>query len=431
MGEHRWDSVHAQVNSCALTGAAAFFAGIPGAVIVMNGPLWCYYYALRYLEKPCPAIGTRFFCSQVDNHTVVYGTEEYLLDVLQDIRQNLQPSVILIENSCSVTLIGDDIAGIAGQAGMSCPVVCIDSGGLHGGFWEGYRAAGQAYFSMMPLQKRGMVQPHSVNLLGCTVGYYNAASDVRELKRMLELAGYQVVACPGAGSSREELEAMSRAELNLVIHEELGGELARYLQQEYGIPYLSLLPPYGAAGSWDWLKTLGETMWMGEQSLKAVQQEADHLKRHIRTAILELERLWGNMSFKRALVAAPSSVALGMAQAVRTEWADCDIMTAAVYDDKWSYSVPSAIDIIVDGYNDSQALETQLAQLSGGLLLGTSNEKSILQQQAVTDVVSQNIALPVYDEVLFGDRPFMGFRGTSHMVERLWNQYISFCQRGW
>lgn len=233
-GKEQWDNVCTQVNTCALTGAAAFFAGIPDAAIVANGPLWCYFYARRYLEKSCPSIGQRFFGTQPDNNAVVYGTEECLLELLQLVRESSSPSVLLIENSCAVSLIGDDIAGIATQATMPCPVICIDSGGLIGGFWEGYKAAAKAYFDAMPLNPRRMVKPRTINLLGCTTGYYNAKSDLQELKRMLTLAGYQVLASPGAGSSTAEITTMAQAELNLVVHEELGGDMAKYLQQQYG-----------------------------------------------------------------------------------------------------------------------------------------------------------------------------------------------------
>ncbi len=68
--------------------------------------------------------------------------------------------------------------------------------------------------------------------------------------------------------------------------------------------------------------------------------------------------------------------------------------------------------------------------LIGGLLLGSSNEKALLQQKAVPNVLYQNIALPVYDEIILSTRPFMGIRGACHMNERLWNQYISRCQQG-
>ncbi|QDR81173.1 nitrogenase component 1 [Sporomusa termitida] len=429
-GKERWDNVCTEGNTCALTGAAAFFAGIPDAAMVVNGPLWCYFYALRYLEKSCPNISNRLFCTQTDHTAVVYGTEEYLLEVLQSLRQSSRPAVLLIENSCAVSLIGDDLAGIAAQADMPCPVVCMDSGGLIGGFWEGYRTAAKAYLAAMPLKSRGQVEPHTVNLLGGTAGYYNAANDIQELQRILELAGYQVLACPGAGSSTEEIAAMTRAELNLVIHQELGQDMALFLQREYGMPYLALLPPYGLEGSRLWLKTIGQTLGRGEQSLPAVQREIDSLYGRLRPATRELQRQWGELWFERTLIAAPSSVAFGLAQALYTEWADTGPLTVVAQGGIPSYPAPTGLDTLLDGQTDSPAVARQLAAMRAGLLLASSNETAILQQRAAPAVICQNIALPVYDEVILTELPFMGLRGACHMTERLWNQYIRCCLGG-
>ncbi len=427
MAKEEWGNVCSQVNTCALTGATAFFAGIPDAVIIANGPLWCYFYALRQLEKPCSSITNRFYCSQPDNTAVVYGTEECLLEVLEGITKSTNPSVLLIENSCAISLIGDDIGGIASQVDTQCPVVCMDSGGLIGGFWEGYRAAAKAYFAAIPLTPREKVEPRTVNLLGCSIGYYNAENDLCELKRMLTLAGYQVLACPGAGSTVEEIANMTRAELNIVIHEELGQELAQQLQQEYGIPYLSLLPPYGMEGSLQWLRTIGKRMWMSDESFLPIEEEASAVAKKIRRDTVEMQRVWGELWFKDVVVAGSSSVALGMAQALRSEWLDTSSLTVIAHDGIPAYSVPQCIDKVVDG-SDSAEIERELGSLEGGLLLGSSNEKSILQKQGISHVVCQNIALPVCDEIILSDRPFMGLRGACYMIEGLWNQYISMCQ---
>ena len=48
------------------------------------------------------------------------------------IRENRAPSILLIENSCSVSLIGDDIEGIAAKAKLPFSVIGMDSGGLSG-----------------------------------------------------------------------------------------------------------------------------------------------------------------------------------------------------------------------------------------------------------------------------------------------------------
>lgn len=46
----KWENICSRADTCALTGAAAFFAGIPKSEVLVNGPLWCYFYALRHLE---------------------------------------------------------------------------------------------------------------------------------------------------------------------------------------------------------------------------------------------------------------------------------------------------------------------------------------------------------------------------------------------
>lgn len=46
-----WGNICERVDTCALTGAGAFFAAIDKSEVLINGPLWCYFYALRHLEK--------------------------------------------------------------------------------------------------------------------------------------------------------------------------------------------------------------------------------------------------------------------------------------------------------------------------------------------------------------------------------------------
>jgi len=124
-------------DTCALAGAAAFFAGIPDAAIVVNGPMWCYFYAMRHLEDSQPLLSQRMVCTQLDNEAIVFGTEEYLRDTLAPYIEK-PPALLCIESNCSASLIGDDMAGIAREMGIGCPVVVFDSGGLTGGFAEGY-----------------------------------------------------------------------------------------------------------------------------------------------------------------------------------------------------------------------------------------------------------------------------------------------------
>jgi nitrogenase molybdenum-iron protein alpha/beta subunit len=412
-------------HSCGLTGAAAFFAGIPNAAIVLNSSLWCYFSAQGYVEKQCPSARVRFFCSQRNKDTVFRGTEEYLLHILQSIKQNSEPSVVLLANSCADNASKHDLVHIAKQANMNCPAICLDRQDLEGGFWVGYQAAAKAYYNAVPLQPRSLIKPNTVNLLGCSVGYYNAVYDLKELRRMLTLAGYEVLACPGAGSTTQEISKMSQAQLNIVVHDELGRNLAELLEEQYDIPYVSLLPPYGLQGSSSWLKAIDYYMSGESNGLTTLQKEANHLEQNCKIAIKEQQKTWGNIWFDSIFIAAPSSIAFGISQAIRSEWLDTKKIITVLHNGvPFKRSYPEYVGTVLDGYKDQQRIEQQLTALTGGLLMASSREKAVLHQKAVEDVAYQHISLPVYDEMILKGRPFMGLQGSSHMVEELWNKYI-------
>lgn len=112
----------------------------------------------------------------------------------------------MIENSCSVSLIGDDIEGIAAKAKLPFSVIGMDSGGLRGGFAEGYSKASIRLWQYLDLPDIKIKCRLGVNLLGATTAYFNGRNDLEEIKRILETANYRVIAVPGAGSELETLQ---------------------------------------------------------------------------------------------------------------------------------------------------------------------------------------------------------------------------------
>lgn len=412
-----------QSGSCALAGAAAFFAGIEDANIIINGQLWCYFYAQRRVERQYPAVGERMLCSYIDGTAIIYGTEQELLQSLQQIKSTARPAVVAIINSCAVSLIGDDTAGIAGQAGLHCPVVCVNANGLDGGFTEGYRAAAKAYFQQMPLTGGLEIKPLAVNLLGCTAGYYHGQADLAEIVRLLELSGCTVNAVPGGSGGVREIACLGQAELNLVIHSELGEQLARSLSEQYRIPYLVLPPPYGLEGTLGWSEAVFEKLSARPSGRQNLQREAAGLADEMQRILLNVQRLWGSLWFDRMVVAAPSSIALAVGRAVRFELADTGRLAAILHDDNFRQQAAEGIDAIIAPTAD-RMIQAELACLQGGLLLGSSSEAASLRQLGIKNAVKQNIALPVLDEVILNPRPFAGLRGMRHLTERLWNSFI-------
>ena len=61
MQQSEWENSCHRIGTCALTGSAALFASIPGSYVIVNGPLWCYFYAMKYIDDSMPGAAERFY----------------------------------------------------------------------------------------------------------------------------------------------------------------------------------------------------------------------------------------------------------------------------------------------------------------------------------------------------------------------------------
>lgn len=421
---NHWDMVCQHTDTCALTGSAAFFMGIPGSEVLVNGPLWCYFYALRYMERAGQAMTNRFFCTQPDRNALVYGTEEDLNRALEEARKR-HPRQLLIQNNCSISLIGDDLKGIAARAALPFPVYTMDSGGMNGGFSGGFEKAFVTFLE--GLSPSGIRIPEAVNLLGCTDFYLKGAEDTLEMKRLLRISGISVLTSPGSGSSPEELARCPEASLNLVVRDELGLQAARYMESHFGIPYLSVGMPYGTEGTLQWLKRVLEACSAGDS--RAAGEEGARRRERMVRAGNEMQSMWGDLWFDRIAVCAPPSEASGIAQAVRSEWADTEKLTVIFRDPPHGEAGPPAADEILLSGEDAQKISDFYQSWRGGLLMAGSHEASRLMRLG-RPFTACPIAHPCYDSLFLTDLPFCGLRGSEFLMERLWQAKVRECLAG-
>lgn len=418
----QWANICNRVDTCALTGAAAFVAGIPQSEVLINGPLWCYFYALRYLERADYTTSLRIRGSQPDNNAVVYGAEKYIVQALQNLMaEGQKPSVLLLESSCAMSLIGDDLKGIVRKENLPFPVITLDCGGMLGGFAEGYMRAAQAAFELLLPKQAAERRPLAVNLIGQTDFYLQGAADTEELQRVLELAGYEVLAAPGSGSSVEALQHIPEAALNIVTNIELGLAPAQYLEKKYGTPYIIAGLPYGIEGTLRWLEKLHAVLPCPH--LAKVQAEAEALQQLVNAKNSEARLLWGALWFDEVLVSAPTTQALCLAQSLRTEWADMGRLTVICQQSLPQLPECEAADAVYIVGKDDEAIEQYLDTCNNVLVLASSSESSVLYRRNDCSFIPCNIAYPAQDDIFFSRTPFVGFKGCLQLQERLWNKF--------
>ena len=418
------------MSTCALTGASAFFDAIPGSFMLINGPLWCYFYAMKYVEDYDASALRRFHCTQPEGNALVYGTEKDLLAGLEFVKTNFTPERIFILNNCSVSLVGDDIASIAAKAELPCPVYAADCGGIAGDFAEGYEIAllrlikevkNHTSANAGVSSKNSATKP-SVNLLGLSPTYFRGEEDIKEICRILETAGYRINAIPGGGSAWDEIMELPQADLNLVLRDELALKAAKELQAEYGMPYLSVGMPYGIQGTLAWLEKINTVL--PATNLKTVRQEAETVNARLQFRSSNMQSLWGPLWFDNILIAAPPSEAAGIAEAVRGEWADTGNLVIHFTEDT-PLRPKAANKICVTGKDDAAMKET-FENWTGGLVIGSSLETSRFVRLK-KPFVNCNIVLPSYHEIIATDSPLCGIRGASYLFERIWNAKLNSC----
>ena len=411
-GDLRFDDMSMWMESCALTGAAAFFAGLQGCAIIVNGPLWCYLFTQRHIEQTQSDISHRMRCTQLDNDAIVFGAEAYLREALQPYIAH-PPALLAVISGSSASLIGDDVGAIVRAAGVTCPIVSLDSGGLIGNFADGWRRASCAALEVLlrvaePSVRRG------VNLIGMTSSYYNGENDARELVRLLTRAGYEVRHVFGCGMRPEDVDSLARAELNIVVHDELGWAAAEYLEEHCGTPYIAPLPPYGRAGTRRWLEEINAVL--PPPQMAAAMAEIHAAERRDFLRINDLKNTWGELCFDTVLIRAPRTTAWGLAQALRTEWADVRHLAVAA-----AVRADAAGAAIADerlAETDTARAQELLTVMERGLLMGSSSESVYADPRRMLYLP---VAYPVVDRLLLSDLPFMGLRGARCMEDALWN----------
>lgn len=227
-------------NGCAFEASHAALRSIANVAHLVHGTAGCLENSYARLEYA--ASGAHFsyygFSTDLTEQDIVMGGEKKLLQAIEYIAANYQPSAIFVYATCVTILMLENMESICSEAEQhwGIPIILVDSPGLNGSKNLGNRLAGDAIIERII----GTAEPdqdkpstYSINL----IGDHNMTTEIRDIESLVSKAGIRVIAKIGCESKLDDIRISHRADVNVVVCGRSMITLARKMKESYGIPY--------------------------------------------------------------------------------------------------------------------------------------------------------------------------------------------------
>lgn len=212
-----------------------------GGIVVIQDAGGCYGGFTGYDEPRWYGSSSAIFSSGLREFDAVVGDDEKFLSRLENAAHALNPRFVALVGSPVPAVIGTDYRArarlVSRRTGL--PVLTFDTTGM-----KHYdRGASMAFLEIARNFVKGAPSSAdpALNIIGATPLDMGNDGLVRKLTTMLADASCRVVSCWAMGSTLDDISRSAEARLNLVVSVS-GLQAARYMERQYGIPYLVGLP---------------------------------------------------------------------------------------------------------------------------------------------------------------------------------------------
>ncbi|WP_242467417.1 nitrogenase iron-molybdenum cofactor biosynthesis protein NifE [Thiocapsa imhoffii] len=238
----------ATAGGCSFDGAQIALLPIADVAHIVHGSIACAgnSWDNRGARSSGPSLYKIGMTTDLTEQDIIMGRGEkrLFLGIKQAI-ETYDPAAVFVYNTCVPALTGDDVGAVCREAQRrwGTPVVSVDAAGFYGTKNLGNRIAGETMVKQVcgtrepdplpPGIERPGFKVHDINL----IAEYNIAGELWNVLPLLDELGLRVL-CSLSGDARfREVQTMHRAQVNMMVCSKAMINVARQLQENYGIPW--------------------------------------------------------------------------------------------------------------------------------------------------------------------------------------------------
>ncbi|QUY41422.1 ferredoxin:protochlorophyllide reductase (ATP-dependent) subunit B [Acaryochloris sp. 'Moss Beach'] len=407
---------------------ASSFKNVHG---IMHAPLGDDYFNVMRSMLERERNFTPVTASVVDRHVLARGSQEKVVDNITRKDEEENPDLIVLTPTCTSSILQEDLENFVERAALSTKGDVLLADVNHYRVNE-LQAADRTLdqivqFYIQKARKNGDLLEEktakpSVNIIGIsTLGFHNQ-HDCTELKRLMADLGIEVNEVIPEGASVHNLRRLPQAWFNLVPYREIGHMSARYLEEEFGMPFVDITP-MGVVETARCIRKIQEII--NAQGADVNYEEfIENQTLHVSQAAWFSRSIdCQNLTGKKAVVYGDSTHAAAMTKILAREmgihvvWAGC----YCKYDEEWFRKEVSEYcdEVLIN--EDHGAIGDAIARVEPSAIFGTQMERHVGKRLNIPCGV---IAAPIHiQDFPIGYKPFLGYEGTNQVADLVYNSF--------
>ena len=364
-------------------GAFRACSGIKDAIVINHVPIGCDWGVSIFKNASNHREMRKHACTVLDERDVVFGGEDKLKKALKRADMLYDTPLLIVLAGDVPSIIGDDIDSVIKSASIDKEVIWMEAAGFKGTMREGYE---DALLCMAKLMRERNTCKGSINIIGLCRDDYKFDADIKEIKQLINDAGIKIN-CIMSSCSVDELKNAPAAELNVVVGQ--GIKLAKFMKNEFSIPYVEVNYPYGLEGTGRFVSTICENLGKEYES-------------HQTANLKPFEMMY---LYMQELYATPVSIIGDMHAKSMSDFLEEEL--------GFDIRVRSSFE---DNYHE---FEKKVRESDTSIIFGSSFERNIAKEMKIPLI---RFNYPVFDQICaYDDAPFAGFKGAVCLTETIVN----------